>query len=334
MSFKSEVADIMKEKGRVYEIAEKVKGKCTLTNEDKEIASVIDEWAKEIGRTGHDNNREIAQLILKTIEDPISEGLDEVIDLMFDRDTIGEFDSYEIEKTPKNTLIAHEAAKGGNVDKSYIDGSILVPTWTHAQVETELTYGQLRRNGFKSIAQATVFAKEALENKKIKDAFSAIDAAITGGDQVIAVTGAAPSLTDMDKLALYCLDMVESGDTPFTFGLNKYAMAIAKMSGYSSYMSDNMKESYNKYGLVKEYLGMLIAGFSGQKKLGDGSLIVPDKRIFGIAGKIGTICDRGELRVLETMDNNNEKVSLKFTGYEYGIKIDRPEKVAKITFTA
>ena len=53
--------------------------------------------------------------------------------------------------------------------------------------------------------------------------------------------------------------------------------------------------------------------------------------MFGIAGKIGTICDRGELRVLETMDNNKEKVSLKFTGYEYGYKITNPEKVGKIT---
>lgn len=33
------------------------------------------------------------------------------------------------------------------------------------------------------------------------------------------------------------------------------------------------------------------------------------------------------------MDNNKEKVSLKFTGYEYGIKITRPDKVAKIAFT-
>ena len=29
-----------------------------------------------------------------------------------------------------------------------------------------------------------------------------------------------------------------------------------------------------------------------------------------------------------------EKVSLKFTGYEYGIKITRPDKVAKIAFSA
>jgi hypothetical protein len=336
MAIKTEVAEIMKEEGRVYEVAEKVVGKCNLTNEDKEIAEVVDVWAKEIGRTGADEGHEISQLILKTISDPVYDKPDDIVDLMFDKDSIGEFDDYEIEKTPKNTLLARDAVKGGNVDKSYIDGSILKPTWKSAQVETELTYGQLRRNGFKSIAQLSVFAKEAMDNKKIKDAFTALDACITGGDQLIAVTGGASALTvaNMDALSLYVMDMIENGDSAFAFGLNKYAQQIAKMSGYNSYMSDNMKDAYNKYGLVKEYLGMLIGGFSGQRKAADGELMVPDKRLYGVAGKIGTICDRGELRVYQDMDNNKEKVNLKFTGYEYGIKITRPEKVAKITFTA
>lgn len=293
-------------------------------------------YCKDIGTKGYDEGHEVSALILKTISDPVYDKPDDIIDLMFDKDSIGEFDDYEMEKTPKNTLIAHNAVKGGNVDKSYIDGSILKPTWKSAQVETELTYGQLRRNGFKSIAQLSVFAKESMDNKKIKDVFAALDAAITGGDQVIAVTGGASALTvaNMDALSLYVMDMIDSGDSAFAFGLNKYAQQIAKMSGYNSYMSDNMKDAYNKYGLVKEYLGMLIGGFSGQKKASDGELLVPDKRLFGVSGKVGTLCDRGELRVYQTMDNNKEKIDLKFTGYEYGIKITRPEKVAKVTFTA
>ena len=118
------------------------------------------------------------------------------------------------------------------------------------------------------------------------------------------------------------------------FGLNKYAQAIANMAGYTSFMSSTMKDDYNRYGLVKEYGGCLIGGFSGARKAADGELLVPNNRIFGISGKIGTVCDRGEMRVYETLDNNKERVSLKFTGYEYGIKITNPENVAKITFTA
>lgn len=336
MALHTEVAEIMKESGRVYDVAEKVVGKCNLTAEDKEIAEVVDAWAKNIGETGYDEGHEISQLILKTIADPVYDKPDAIIDMMFNKDSIGEFDDYEIEKTPKNTLIAHNAVKGGNVDKSYIDGSILKPTWHSAQVETELTYGQLRRNGFKSIAQVSVFAKEAMDNKKIKDAFTALDNAITGGDQLITVTGGAAALSqaNMDALALYAMDMLDTGDSAFCFGLNKYAQQVARIAGHASYMSDNMKDEYNRYGLVKEYLGLLIGGFSGQKKAADGELLVPDKRLFSCSGRIGTICDRGDLRVYQTMDNNAEKVSLKFTGYEYGIKITNPEKVAKIAFTA
>jgi len=43
---------------------------------------------------------------------------------------------------------------------------------------------------------------------------------------------------------------------------------------------------------------------------------------------------RGDLRVYETPDNNLEKYNLKITGFEYGTCIEKPEKVAKITFGA
>lgn len=335
MSTKIEIAEIMEKNGQMYDWAEKVNRGASLTAEETEISQVVDAWAKEIGTKGKDSDNEIAEFIIKTITDPVYSKPDALIEKMFDSDSIGEFDDYIINKTPKNTLVAYDAAKGGNVFKSYIDTSALTPTWKHTQVETEISYAQLRRGGFKNIANMAVFAKEALDNKKIKDVFSALDTAIAGGNQVFAVTGGESALTKaiLDKLSLYVLDHLADGDEGIMFGLNKYAQAIANMSGYTSYMSDKMKDDYNRYGLVKEYGGCLIGGFSGARKAADGELLVPDKRIFGIAGKIGNICDRGELRVYETLDNNKERVSLKFTGYEYGIKITNPENVAKITFT-
>ena len=335
MSTKIEIAEIMEKNGQMYDWAEKVNRGASLTAEETEISQVVDAWAKEIGTKGKDSDNEIAEFIIKTITDPVYSKPDALIEKMFDSDSIGEFDDYIINKTPKNTLVAYDAAKGGNVFKSYIDTSALTPTWKHAQVETEISYAQLRRGGFKNIANMAVFAKEALDNKKIKDVFSALDTAIAGGNQVFAVTGGESALTKaiLDKLSLYVLDHLADGDEGIMFGLNKYAQAIANMSGYTSYMSDKMKDDYNRYGLVKDYGGCLIGGFSGARKAADGELLVPDKRIFGIAGKIGNICDRGELRIYETLDNNKERVSLKFTGYEYGIKITNPENVAKITFT-
>lgn len=336
MSTKNEIAEIMSNKGQMYDWAEKVNRGASLTSEENEISQIVDAWAKEIGTKGKDSDNEIAEFIIKTISDPVYSKPDALIEKMFETDAIGEFDDYVINKTPKNTLVAYESAKGGNVYKSYIDTSALTPTWKHAQVETEISYAQLRRGGFKNIANMAVFAKEALDNKKIKDVFSALDTAIAGGSQVFAVTGGESALTKavLDKLSLYILDNLADGDEGIMFGLNKYAQAIANIAGYTSYMSDKMKDDYNRYGLVKEYGGCLIGGFSGARKAADGELLVPDKRIFGIAGIIGTICDRGELRVYETLDNNRERVSLKFTGYEYGIKVTNPENVAKITFTA
>lgn len=336
MSTKIEIAELMEKNGTMYDWAEKVNRGASLTAEEQEISQVVDAWAKEIGTKGKDNDNDIAEFIIKTITDPVYNKPDALIEKMFEMDSIGEFDDYVINKTPKNTLVAYESAKGGNVYKSYIDTSALTPTWKHAQVETEISYTQLRRGGFKSIANMAVFAKEALDNKKIKDVFSALDTAIAGGEQVFEVTGGESALTKtvLDKLSLYVLDHLADGDTGIMFGLNKYAQAIANMSGYTSYMSSTMKDDYNRYGLVKEYGGCLIGGFSGARKAADGELLIPDRRIFGISGIIGTLCDRGELRVYETLDNNRERVSLKFTGYEYGIKITNPENVAKITFTA
>lgn len=336
MSAKIEVSEIMEKNGQMYDWAEKVNRGVSLTAEENEISQVVDAWAKEIGTKGKDTDHEISEFIIKTITDPVYSKPDALIEKIFEYDSIGEFDDFVINKTPKNTLVAYEAAKGGNVFKSYIDATALTPTWKHAQVETEISYAQLRRGGFKNIANLAVYAKEALDNKKIKDIFSVLDTAIAGGEQVFAVTGgeSALSKTILDKLSLYVIDHLADGDEGIIFGLNKYAQAIANMSGYTSYMSDKAKDDYNRYGLVKEYGGCVIGGFSGARKAADGELLVPDKRIFGIGGVIGTICDRGELRVYETLDNNKERVSLKFTGYEYGIKVTNPENVAKITFTA
>ena len=36
--------------------------------------------------------------------------------------------------TPKNTLVAYPAAPGGNVDRSFLDISVLQPVWKNRQV--------------------------------------------------------------------------------------------------------------------------------------------------------------------------------------------------------
>ena len=59
---------------------------------------------------------------------------------------------------------------------------------------------------------------------------------------------------------------------------------------------------------------------------------MPDKRIFGIAGKIGTLDMKGDVHIYEDMDNDNEKVELKIKDFTYGwaFNKDTLENVCKI----
>lgn len=337
MSMKNEFAEIVKTTN-MLDWAEKVNTKREVTKEETEISQIVDAWAKDIGERGSDNDMEISGFIRKTIEtNPTYTYPSELFDKMFNMDSVGEFDDIEYDEIPKNTLVAYESAKGGNVPKTYLDTYKTDTKWTHLQVETRIPYARLRRNGYLTIASATMFAKEALEEKRLQTVFSLIDEALQNASlgNIFTVSGNETNLTTavMDSLSIWTLDHLEGGDTGFAFAQNKYAQAIARMAGHSSYMSTDMKNEFNRYGLVKEYGGLIIGGYSGAKKTADGQPIVPNNSIYAISGIIGNMIDRGELRVYETMNNSKECVDLKFTGYEFGTKIYRPDKIAKIEFT-
>lgn len=323
---RTEVAEVMNQEGKMFEIAQKSTYNLSLTNEEKEIAQICDAWVKEVAEKG-DNDKEIAAFIKRTVNDEVYNAPDELLDLMFDRGTVGEFDDYEVTKTPKNTLHAYEAAKGGTVDRSWIDFTQLAPTWRNRQVEFELPYVEMRRQGFKSIALLTNYAVEALRNAQFYDIFTAVDAAITGGEQLINETTANPTQVSMDALSLYLTDRDPNA---VAVTLTKYAKAIGRMEGYAEYMSDAMKNDFNRYGLVKLFDGIGIAGISAAKKLANGNLLIPDKRIFGVAGKIGTIDQKGETHVYEDFDNSNEKLKIKIADFTYGYAITNIDNVAKI----
>lgn len=327
---KTEIASLMNENGRMFQWATSVDKNLNLSAEDKEISQVVDAWAKDISEKGKDNNNELSEYILKTVQPEVYDVPDELLSQMFNRGSIGEFDEYQVNFLPKNTLKAKFAGKGGTVDKSYIDWTLIKPTWSHLQIETELKYSDLRRNGYKTIATMTTFAEEEFKRKMFYLVFAIVDAAITGGDQAIVAGAANPTQVAMDALALYLSDR---GSNPMTVSLSKYAQAIAKMSGYSTYMSDNMKDEYNRYGLVKFYNGVKIGAISGAKKTGDDQLLITDKRIYGFADKIGNMDMRGAMRVYETPDNKREVIELKLTGVEFGTSIEDISKVCKITMT-
>ena len=328
---RTEIAELMqKNTNIVFDIAEKINYDVTLNAEEKEISEAFDAWARQIGKTGRDSEGEIAAFVTRTLQEEVYNAPDELLDQIFVRDTVGEFDWIESSKTPVNTLVAHEAAKGGTVDRSWIDFQRVVPITRNRQVETDISYTDLRRDGFKSVAQMTTFAKEALLNALFHDVFSIVDSALVGGEQVFTSPGGKVTLGAMDELSLYLLDRSSDAVAVTT---NKYAKGISRMTGYDKFMSDSMKDNFNRYGLVKFFDGVKIAALSGVARSPKGELFIPDQRIFGIAGKVGTLDMRGEIHVYEDFDNRNEKVGISVKDFTYTVGINKIENVAKIVIT-
>lgn len=330
MSLKVEVAELMNKPGAMFDLAEKVDYKQNLTAEEKEMYEISDSWAREIGESGLDKDHEIAAFIKKTINEEVYNAPDELLDSIFERGSIGEFDDIEYVGTPKNTLEAHEAAKGGTVDRSWIDFGAVKPITKNRQVETDLSYVDLRKNGFKSIATLTTYAKEALQNALFYDVFSMIDNALVSGDNVIDAAGDMPTQEAVDKFNLYLLDRAAA---PVAVCLSKYAQALGRMEGRKDHLSDNQRDEFNRYGLVRFIDGVRIASISGARKTGRGQLLLPDKRIFGIAGAVGGLDMKGELHVYEDLDNSNEKVIIRVKDFTYSVGITNIENCCKMKFS-
>lgn len=326
----TELSEIMSTNNRVVELATKVAYNVDLTNEDKEIAAVIDAWAKELGKTGCDPTHELSQMITKAITPESVLTPSSLIDFMFDSSSIGEFDDISEEVDPTNTIKVYEAIAGGNVDRSFIDSTFLTPTWKTLQAETDISLGQLRRGGFKTVANLINFINEALEQKKIQSIFTTVDGAITfGAANYVNEGSSAPTEPNAKALALYLAD-VGNGGTPVVFGLNKYIQTLAGLTGATTYLTDAVRNQYNTTGFVKNYAGCELIGLSGVKKLPDDSFIVPDKRLFGVAGKIGDCVTRGDTIVLQSTDINSEKIHIKVGGYQFGTIIRDLTKAAKM----
>lgn len=314
----------------VCEIAAKTVRNMSLNDNEKTVAEYLDEWARKIGETGHDEGHEIAAYVTRTIREEVYDAPDELLDAMFERGSVGEFDDYEAIIDPiKNTLVAYDAAYEGNVPKSYLDFTSLKPTWKHAQVESQLSYADLRRSGWKTVALLTEYAEKALKNKMFYDIFSVVNAAIAqGAENCIVEAGSVPSQATMDAVALYLND--RNGGS--VVGLSKYIQAISKLQGYNS---EEMLNELHRTGRLGVYDGVSLYPISGAKKQGNGELLVPDKALWGIAGKIGSLDMKGEVRTYETENNNKETIDLKITGFAYGYSFNKDslENICKVVIS-
>lgn len=306
----------------MYDIASKTIKEANLNENEQTVVSQLDQWAKKIGATGNDPDHEIAAFISRVINEEIYDAPENLLDYGFVRGSVGEFDAWEAGGIPKNTLVAYEAAKGANVPRSFVNLPAATPKFVNLQVETDLDYADLRRNGWKTVARLTDYAITTLKNKMIGAVMAGIDSALVSGDNVISESTAAPTATSADALALYLLDR----GAGYIVGASKYIQAMSKLSGFAS---DNMKDEVNRTGYLGRYDGNALHAVSSVYKDG-AAFILPDKRVFGFAGQAGAIDMRGEIHVYENMDNNNECVHLMVKDFSFVYAITNPENVAKI----
>lgn len=310
--------------------ARKVVYNMELSSDEKEMNAAADDYWKQVGRTGFDKDCALAALIMRTVTPEVVLPAGELLSRLFNEGSVGEFDDVDYEVGPKNTLVAHEAILGGNVDKSYIDHSRLTPTWKPLQIETAIMYQDLRRGGYKNVANLVNWAREAFEQKRVALILAALSGAIlNGAANYINEGGTSPTDTSMAALALY-LDDVSDGSAPVAFGLNKYIHAIGNLTNVNTNKTDTEKGMWNKTGVVQFYAGVELMGYSGQKKFPDGTTVVPNNVLFGAAGKVGNLDMRGDLRVFETPDNNKEKLDIKMNGYTFGYVFTDITKAAKM----
>ena len=325
-----ELSTKMQENGFLVDWAEAVQYNLPMTDDFKDTSEALDGWARKIGEKGVDKDNEIAELVRRAITNDVVAAPDELISMMFDESSIGEFDDVYGIVEPKNTIQVYESIKGGNVDASYIDFTRARPEWKELQAETFIKYVDLRRGGYKTVANLVNYMKEAFAQKRWSILFNRAVAAVTAAPNLISESTSAPTATSADALAIYMMDIAEPGENTVILGQNKYIMAMSKLPSAASIQSNEAKEAWRRFGSIGYYAGQEMRGFSGVRRMADGNLVIPDRVVLGVAGKIGSAITRGETLVYETMDNNAEHVHIKANGFSFGTMITKPEKIAKI----
>lgn len=316
----------------MYELAMKTQKGIPMTDTEDMVVAQLDAKFKEIGKLGYDKDREISAFMTRVLTEELYNTPDELLDLIFDQDTIGANDDFELITEPKNTLVAYDAAQGGNVPKSYLDISAMTPKWKTKQIESEISFADLERNGWKTVARFTEYATQAFKNAMFRDIFSDLDSVIvSGAPNYITVSGDTMTQAAADALALYVNDWAEGEGT--IVGYTKYIQQISKLQGFDS---EAMKDEIHRTGRLGMYDGVALTPISSVRKQGDGTGLFIDKRVFGVAGKIGRLTMRGEMKVYETENNNKEKIELKACGFTYGWAFESAaaEKVCKVVLGA
>lgn len=315
--------------GEAFEWASKVYNKEELSEEQKAFSSVVDGMVKEIYETSSANaTTEIAQIVRKIIEPEVFSVPNEILaDIFDDNGQYGEFDLVKVRYSAKNTLVARQSAqRTGNVMKSYIDFTKGTVHETHLQIETELKMSDLRRDGAYGVAQLTMFAIDEFDKQKFRFLMNVADGLIvSGGDNYFSASGTITSAVGEDFTGYVDDENVNNSEAK-VIGLSNRMRELSRAMD----LSNEMKDTLNNLALLPVVNGCNLVSVKAGKKTGDGQTLLPKDTIYGFSGKIGTMYTKGSMRILTSNDNNAETINLKFTGVEFGLCIDKPEKICKL----
>lgn len=324
-----ELSQYVNEKGTMVAWANAVVGKKELNEEQIAISEMVNKFALDIANSGV-GDIALSAYLQRVVEEEIYNEPSELLDVMFNQGELGEFDDYGSVGTYKNNLLAHEVSeRGGSVDKSYVDFNRSTMVHKSLQIETEIRYDELRRNGALTIAQLTLYAIEAMQNKKFQAVFEHVNGLLTAGANVFDATGGL-TVNIMDDFAGYVTDH-SSTDSQAIIGLSTALRGIKNMPNFDKFMSNEMKAELNMgANILNFYGGVPLASIKAGKKLADGSTLLPANIIYGFSDKIGQCDMRGQLRVLQTPNNAKETLAIKFTGYDFVFAVDYLDKISKI----
>lgn len=263
--------------------------------------------AQEMTKSLHDVVKEnrvylLAQYIERVVNEAIYETPDALLEELFDFKTVdGDNMGGLTAQSPANTLQSYEANPGGNVPRSFVNLAKPASVTKILQIETDISFDDIKRNGWKSVAMLTDYATASFRNRMLADTFAQIDAGIASGDNFIAGSGAYASAEEMAELATFASQY----DQGLIIARKKY-VTNARMLPSTQYIKAS----------ESEYAGVPLR-FDAPPQNSKGQFMLPDKRMFAIAGKLGALDLRDKIDAYSVMDYNKQHIHLLFKNFTY-----------------
>jgi hypothetical protein len=242
----------------------------------------------------------LSEVLETLVQEQTMQDTDAILSKIFDVQSVGANTQYIAYKSPENTLTPYEARPGGNVPASELNVAPTETTIKNLQIETFIGYDDIARNGWKSVALATEYASAAFKNQIFSHIFTEIEFGLVAGSNVITAAGVYASDAEMAELATFASQFAQG----CIFARKKY-ITNALMQPSARYRDMN----------EKSYAGVPLL-YDAPTTQGDPYLL-PDKRMYAIAGKLGSIGGLKNLNTYQEDDITKERLHLKFSGYTY-----------------